>query len=133
MEFLFEDLFIHISFAIVTACVIVVTLFAYRRGIFLSRIAWSALLYIIVFVVFFLFRQYDVGHITEHAVSESWYVILASTHGIVSLWAIIQAVVMFFFAHTSYQAGINFFKKNKKWTISLIFVWGVSLVSGFFL
>lgn len=133
MEFLFTDFFIHTSFIVITLCIIGVTLFAYKREVFFSKIALGVLAYAITFIVLLLSRQYSTGRVVEHVISEPSYVFLAPIHGIISLWAITQAAVMFFFAHRAYQAGINYFKEHKKWVVLLVFVWVFSLISGFFL
>mgnify|MGYP001591360477 FL=1 len=133
MEFLFTDLFIHTSFAGITFGIIGVALFAYKRGVFFSKIAVGVFVYAVIFVVLLLSRQYVTGHMAEHAMSEPTYIFLAPVHGIISLWAFVQAGVMFFFAHRAYRAGINFFREHKKWTALLVFAWVFSLISGFFL
>lgn len=133
MEFFFTEFFINISFTVITFCIIGITLFAYKRRVFFSKIALGALVYVITFIVLLLSRQYSTGHVVAHAISEPLYIFLAPIHGIISLWAIAQAAVMFFFAHRAYQAEINFFKEHKKWTVLLFFAWVFSLTSGFFL
>lgn len=133
MEFLFTKFFINISFIVVTFCIIGITLFAYKWRIFFYKIALGVLAYVVTFIVLLLSRQYGTGHVIEHAISEPLYIFLAPMHGVISLWAIAQATVMFFFAHKAYQAGINFFKEHGKWTAFLIFTWVFSLISGFFL
>ncbi|MEK7134206.1 MAG: hypothetical protein AAB819_00555 [Patescibacteria group bacterium] len=133
MEFLFSEFFIHASFAAITLGVTGVVLFAYAKGVFLRRVAWGVFAYAVVFVVLLLLRRYGEGHIAEEAASESSYVLLASVHGAISLWAFVQAAVMFFFAHRAYQSGVNFFREHEKWTAVLVFMWIFSLVSGFFL
>ena len=133
MEFLFTDFFIHTSFFVITFGIIGVALVAYKRGVFFSKVALGIFAYAVVFVVLLLSRQYLTGHVAEHMVSEPAYLFLAPVHGIISLWAFVQAGVMFFLAHRAYRAGANFFREHKKWTALLVCVWIFSLGSGFFL
>jgi len=133
MEFLFGDLFVHASVIAVTISIIGVVVLAYRNGIFLSTFAWGVLAYMVIFVALFLSYQYGTGHVAEEAAAEPLYVLLSSVHGILSLWAIAQAAIMFFPAQKAYRAGRNFFKEHAVWTSILVLAWIASLASGFIL
>ena len=110
-----------------------IVLFAYAKGVFLRRVAWGVLAYALAFVVLLLLRRYGEGNIAEEAASEPSYALLASVHGVISLWAFVQAAVMFFLAHKAYPTGIHFFREHGVWTFVLVAAWCAALLSGFFL
>lgn len=107
------------------------------RGYYKNSYSASyALLLVLAFVGYstaFLWFNYQIGEVSEHAQTERWYTLLASIHGILSITVIVHAGIVFSLARRVFSRGENYFRLHKKMSIFLVVHWLLSLSSGFLL
>lgn len=120
-------------FAIGTAVVLSIVWFGYYRNVYVKWISWFTAGILVAYMTVFLSYRYFTDHMAEHVNSEPNYALIASIHGTISLWAIVQACVMFFFAARVYERGENYFKLRSKSSLLLALLWPLSLLSGMLL
>jgi len=130
MDFLFTSTIAILAEAIVTAIVIFTLYSGYAKGKTYFRLVFTAVFLDIAYLIFFLISRYGSGHITEEVNEEAYYVLLASSHGIVSLAAVIYTIVFFFKAKKAHAQGENYFKNHPKQSVLVGVLWIVSLLSG---
>lgn len=118
-------------FIIGTLVVTGITGYGYFKNKFCPKITLLTVLVLITYMTSFLLYRYMTGHIGEEAVTEPYYVLLASVHGTISLIAVAQACIMFTAARSAFARGENYFLAHKKLSLLLVILWPLALLSGF--
>ncbi|MCF7815658.1 MAG: hypothetical protein K9M10_01490 [Candidatus Pacebacteria bacterium] len=120
-----EGIFIFGTFAILS-----IVWFGYFRNIYSSIIARSTAGIFVTYMVLFMWYRNSTGYVEERIVSDSYYALVAATHGIISLMAVILVCYVFVVAQKSFSEGKNYFTNHRIITYSLAILWPLALLSG---
>lgn len=133
MEFILGEEFAEAFFVVGTAIVTFVVWRGYKTGKFSPWLAWLTVLIFVGYATAFLGNHYLNGEMSEHVDRVPYYALIASIHGTISLWAIVQACAVFVFAERSFGRGVNYFQLHRKTSLLLVALWPLALLSGFLL
>lgn len=112
------------------SAIIYYTLYSgYKHNKFPSKPAGFALLYEAVFNISYMVSRVP-SHVNASHVESAFTIVLAATHGILSLIMFIALIVFFIFAWKGYKKGENFFQKHKILTLIFTLFWTISILSG---
>ena len=100
----------------------------YKKNKFPLKLSSFALLYEVIFNISHMTTR--VSAHTNAKVSSPFIILLAITHGILSLIMFIALIVFFILAWRHYRKGENYFKKHKIISIIFLIFWTFSIVSG---
>jgi hypothetical protein len=116
---------------VVSAMVLYSIYWGYMKGKFPVALAGAALLYEILFNVTYMISR--LGTQTDNQFITPVDLILAITHGTLSLIMFITLIIFFILAWIGYRKGINYFKAHRTSTIVFIIFWTISVLSGILL
>lgn len=100
----------------------------FKRNKFPTRFAAAALAYEILFNI-----TYMIYRVPAHAkakVEPPFVIVLAILHGTLSLIMFISLIIFFILAWKNYRQGINYFQAHKKFSLSFLVFWSISVISG---
>jgi hypothetical protein len=112
----------------VTASVYFIIWKAYRAGVFLRWFAFGILAYETLFNITYMFSRELKGE--SAGPLNPYETILGAFHGIFSLIMFVALVIFFVMAAGGYRRGENYFLKHRSRTITFVYAWGLSIISG---
>lgn len=113
---------------IVVSSIIFYSLYqGYKHNKFPTALAAFAIIYEILFNI-----SYMVSRVPNHIekIEPPFHIALAIFHGTISLVMFLSLIIFFIFAWKNYRRGINFFSKHKVLTMTFLFFWSASVLSG---
>jgi len=113
---------------LVTASVYFIIRKAYRTGVFLRWFAFGILAYEMVFNITYMFSREVKGETAGPL--NPYQTMLGAFHGIFSLVMFVALIIFFLTAAHGYKRGENYFLKHRLLTITFVYAWGLSILSG---
>lgn len=133
MDIIMGGEFARAFYTLGTALVIFIVWRGYYKNAYSAFYAQLLVLAFTVYSIAFLWFNYRIGKVTEHANTEEWYTLIAAIHGILSITVIVHAGIVFYLAMRSAARGENYFRAHKKMSMFLCVHWLLSLFSGYLL
>ncbi len=116
---------------IIISCIVFYTFYrSYMHNKFPTPLVAFALLYEITFNISYMATRVSAN--TEK-IEIPWHIVLAASHGILSLIMFISLIIFMLLAWKNYRKGINYFKQHKYITIIFLIFWSISIISGILL
>lgn len=100
----------------------------FKHNKFPTKFAAAALAYEILFNI-----TYMIYRVPSHAkakVEPPYVIILAILHGTLSLIMFVSLIVFFILAWKNYRRGVNYFLVHKKFSLTFLIFWSISVISG---
>ncbi|HUC01525.1 MAG TPA: hypothetical protein VMA75_01310 [Candidatus Paceibacterota bacterium] len=113
---------------IVTTSIYFIIRKAYTTGVFLRWFAFGVLAYELLFNITYMFSRELKGD--SAGPLNPYETAIGAFHGIFSLIMFVALIVFFLVAAGGYRKGENYFLKHRRLTITFVYAWGLSILSG---
>ena len=124
------------TFTLITELFVTATIFyvfysGYKRNIFPAKAAFFALAYETLFnISYMVYRSVQESAEHEEEAEMTAEIALAIFHGTLSLIMFISLIAFLVLAWRNYREGINYFKEHTTLTVTFLFLWSLSILSG---
>lgn len=99
----------------------------YKNDRFPEKVAFGAVAYEILFNISYMAYRLP-AH--ESHFNKAWREILGAVHGTLSLAMFLSLIAFFVLAAQNYGKGVNYFKVHRNLTITFLFFWSISIITG---